>query len=457
MIKSLYVRVVLSYMLAVIIGLISTYYLTIFLLTSIGDKIADRLQNELLQDVTTIQTLFNDNGIVKAKEEMKNRSLLDDYDIRLYDASGKLTGEGDEQPSDIYIITDQVVRSVLNGETYRGLEVSPTELVVGIPYEESGERYALFIQTSQDKVTAFTSRLIIVALAINLLVGGLIILVAARYIVKPLLGMKAAAVRMAKGEFDIELKWAKRKDELGRLAQSINDMASQLGQLETMRQNFVSNVSHEIQSPLTSISGFSKALQQNGLSEEERIRYLSIIQNESERLSRLSDNLLKLASLDSQHHPFVPQVFDLDEQLRKAVVASEPQWSAKSLEWSLELPKTKISADEDQLNQVWVNLIGNAIKFTPENGRLELRIEKHTDLIEVILSDTGVGIPIEERNKVFERFYKVDPSHNKMKAGSGLGLAIVQKIVMRHRGSILLKGNSDGGTTVVVTLPHRNS
>jgi len=279
--------------------------------------------------------------------------------------------------------------------------------------------------------------------------------VAARYIVKPLLGMKAAAERMATGEFDIELKWAKRKDELGRLAQSINGMASQLGQLEAMRQDFVSNVSHEIQSPLTSISGFSDALQRSDLSEEERSRYLTIIRNESERLSRLSDNLLKLASLDSQRHPFEPRVYDLDEQLRKAVVSSEPQWAAKSIEWSLQLPKTKIEADEDQMNQVWVNLIGNAVKFTPEGGRIGIGLSQHSEFVEVVLSDTGVGIPIGERAKVFERFYKADRSHNKRKPGSGLGLAIVKKIVQLHRGEVALKGNPDGGTTVIVTLPYR--
>lgn len=245
--------------------------------------------------------------------------------------------------------------------------------------------------------------------------------------VKPLRGMRAAAERMARGEFDIELKWGKRKDELGQLAQSFNYMASQMKQLESMRQDFVSNVSHEIQSPLTSISGFSKALQESDLSDEERSRYLSIIQNESERLSRLSDNLLKLASLDSKRHPFEPRIYDLDEQLRKAVVSLEPQWSAKSIEWRLNLPKTKIVADEDQMNQVWNNVIGNSIKFTPAGGQIGIGIVKHVDLIEIVVTDTGIGIPAEEHTKVFERFYKSDQSHNKKHSGSGLGLAIVKK------------------------------
>ncbi|WP_372632212.1 sensor histidine kinase [Cohnella sp.] len=456
MIKSLYVRVVLSYMIAVIIGLVSTYFISLLLVASVGDRYAERLQSQLQKDSRTIRELYGSSGMERAREELSDRRLDNKYDILIYDSSGQMMADADnETPAQLYNISNQDIRSVLNGESHFGADISTDQLYVGLPYEENGERYALFVQVSEQTALSLASKLLLFALVINLLVGGLIILVAARYIVKPLLGMKAAAERMAKGEFNIELKWAKRKDELGRLAQSINGMAAQIGQLETMRQTFVSNVSHEIQSPLTSISGFSKALQQSGLSEEERNRYLRIIQNESERLSRLSDNLLKLASLDSQHHPFEPRFYDLDEQLRKAVVASEPHWATKAIEWQLQLPKTKIKADEDQLNQVWVNLIGNAIKFTPEGGRIGIRIVQHFELVDIIVSDTGIGIPVAERGKVFERFYKADPSHNKMKTGSGLGLAIVRKIVMMHNGSVVLGGNPDGGTNVTVTLPHR--
>jgi len=455
MIKSLYVRVVLTYIIAVVIGLAATFYLASIMMSTVGDRFAERLQNELLKDAESIGAIFRSDGILNAEAELRETKIAGKYDVLLYGSSGKLVRENGGKASNLYLVPDQIVRSVLNGETYRGLDVSPTELVVGFPYEEEGESYALFIQVSEQKVVSFALSLLIFVFAINLIIGAMIILVAARYIVKPLLGMKVAAERMAKGEFDIELKWAKRKDELGRLAQSINGMASQLGQLEAMRQDFVSNVSHEIQSPLTSISGFSEALRQSDLTAEERNRYLTIIRNESERLSRLSDNLLKLAALDSRNHPFEPRIFDLDEQLRKAVVASEPQWAAKSIEWSLRLPKTKIEADEDQMNQVWVNLIGNAVKFTPEGGKISLSLDKNTEHVEVVVSDTGIGIPIAERNKVFERFYKADRSHNKKKPGSGLGLAIVKKIVSMHRGDVVLKGNPDGGTTAVVTLPHR--
>ncbi|QMV44642.1 sensor histidine kinase [Cohnella cholangitidis] len=455
MIKSLYFRVVLTYMIAVIVGLVSTYFLSLYLLDSVGDRYANKLQADLVEDGKSIQEIYRLNGVNRADEIMKTSSYSDQYEIRLYDQEGKLMIRDGREPADLYIISDQIVRSVLNGEEYKGIDVSPTELIIGFPYVQSGNKYALFVQVSESTVESFAQILIVSALLINLFFGIVVIIIGARYLVKPLRGMRAAAERMAKGEFDIELKWGKRKDELGQLAQSFNYMASQMKQLESMRQDFVSNVSHEIQSPLTSISGFSKALQESNLSDEERSRYLSIIQNESERLSRLSDNLLKLASLDSKRHPFEPRIYDLDEQLRKAVVSLEPQWSAKSIEWRLNLPKTKIVADEDQMNQVWNNVIGNSIKFTPAGGQIGIGILKHVDLIEIVITDNGIGIPPEEHAKVFERFYKSDQSHNKKHSGSGLGLAIVKKIVTRHRGAIELKNNPNGGTIAVVRLPNR--
>ncbi|OPA80144.1 hypothetical protein BVG16_05200 [Paenibacillus selenitireducens] len=187
-------------------------------------------------------------------------------------------------------------------------------------------------------------------------------------------------------------------------------MAGELKQLERMRQDFVSNVPHDIQTSLTSISGFAKALQNNDLIvEEERSGYLDIIIAESERLSRLSDNLLKLASLDSDHHLFKAGSFHLDEQIRTIVVTCEPMWSAKRIIIDLELPAgVTIKGNEDQLKQVWMNLLSNSIKFTPEGGNIRIGIECSATEVSVTISDNGIGISPEEFSAVFERFYKVE-------------------------------------------------
>ncbi|MNZ90390.1 Alkaline phosphatase synthesis sensor protein PhoR [compost metagenome] len=287
-----------------------------------------------------------------------------------------------------------------------------------------------------------------------LVVGSFLIVIAARYLVKPLKLMTNAATRMAGGDFSVRLP-VRRGDELGELADTMNRMALSLSQLETMRQDFVSSVSHEIQSPLTSIGGFAEALRDKEVTEEERERYISIIKQESNRLSRLSENLLNLASLDSQQHPYHPETYRLDRQLRDIVLACEPHWMGKKQMVELLMEETVISADKDQLSQVWMNLLANSIKFTPEEGVISFSLTERDGIAVVTISDTGIGIREEDRARLFERFYKGDASRERSRGGSGLGLSIAKRIVVIHNGTIELDPNSDqsAGASFVVRLP----
>lgn len=171
--------------------------------------------------------------------------------------------------------------------------------------------------------------------------------------------------RIAKGDFNVVLDNNREYGEFGEIVESINVMASELSQMETMRQDFISNVSHEIQSPLTSIRGFALALQDETLSVGSRRHYLNIIVAESTRVSGLSDNLLKLSALESGNFPFENQVYRLDKQLRDTILASEPQWLEKNIEVEAELEEVNVTAVKDLMTQVWTNLLHNSIKFTP--------------------------------------------------------------------------------------------
>ncbi|QPA30028.1 sensor histidine kinase [Thermaerobacillus caldiproteolyticus] len=237
------------------------------------------------------------------------------------------------------------------------------------------------------------------------------------------------------------------------LIESINRMANELNEMEQMRQEFVSNVSHEIQSPLTSIIGFTHALKNEELDQEQRLHYLNIIEAESKRLSKLSDNLLKLTSLESNHHPYEPKKYRLDQQLKNIVLACEPQWLEKEMEIDISLDKTEITADKDLLDQVWMNLLHNSIKFTPKGGSISIRLEKNDQIVKVVISDTGIGMSEEEKMHIFERFYKADRSRNRSGGGSGLGLSIVKKIVSMHHGEIEVESAKGKGTTMIVSLP----
>jgi len=260
--------------------------------------------------------------------------------------------------------------------------------------------------------------------------------------------------QMAKGDFNIQLDLkGDEEDQFGQLIHGINHMAVELGELERMRQEFISNVSHEIQSPLTSINGFAKALKNINLPEEKHQHYLEIIELESNRLSKISDNLLKLTSLESQHHPFEAKNYRLDKQLRNVVLALEPNWIVKQLDFDLQLDNISITADEDLLNQVWMNLLTNSIKFTPDFGTITLSMTQQLDTITVIVQDTGIGLSEEQQMHIFERFYKADQSRTVANGGSGLGLAIVKKIIEMHHGTIAVKSKLAELTTFIITLP----
>ncbi|WP_459954494.1 sensor histidine kinase [Paenibacillus pini] len=265
--------------------------------------------------------------------------------------------------------------------------------------------------------------------------------------------------RIAKGDFNVSIQIPGNFDEgpMNNLISGINEMAADLNKLESMRQDFISDVSHEIQSPLTSISGFARVLKEKGLSAEEREHYLDIIEHESVRLSRLSENMLRLASLDSEQHPFDPVPMRLDKQLQTLILACEPQWIDKDLEMIVELKQTTIEADPDLLSQVWVNLLHNAIKFTPLKGTISVLLEADEREVLVRIEDTGIGISAEEQEHIFERFYKVDKSRTSSSGGSGLGLSIIHKIVQMHQGSVSVTSNLGEGTVMNVRLPRAAS
>jgi two-component system, OmpR family, phosphate regulon sensor histidine kinase PhoR len=262
-----------------------------------------------------------------------------------------------------------------------------------------------------------------------------------------------ALERIATGDFTARLDESSARGPFGDLVRTVNQTAARLDQLERMRQQFVSNVSHEIQSPLTSIRGFAAALRQDNLSEAERRHYLDIIEAESLRLSRLSANLLELASLESDQARVAAKTYRLDIQVRDLILACETQWAGKHLDLDADLADVEITADEDLLGQVWTNLLHNAIKFTPDGGSVRIRLHRREDRLELSIADSGIGISAEDQARIFERFYKADRSRQSSTGGNGLGLAIAKRIVDMHRGSISVRSETGAGAEFLVVLP----
>lgn len=448
MIKSLYLKIVLLFFVAIAIGLGSAIPITVYLFK---DQITQSIQHEYAMRNGLISDAFSRLAPTEHDLFLKQLSEKQKISLWVYDRNGLRYAYGQASKPNF---TGEDIRRIQGGaEVVRRTSVLPlpTSLHMGFPLQTAGEQMALIIHPEGSHISQLLKILGVVIL-IAIAIANIKFILFTSVVVKPLKALTAATRKIAKGDYSINLQ-TKSKDELGVLSEQFQLMAHELSQVEKMRQEFVSNVSHEIQTPLASISGFVSILQKNGLDEVEHRRCLNIIRHESMRLSRLTENMLRLAAIDSEHHPFHPSLVRLDRQLRRIVVAAEPQWGAKRLNIHLELLNTAIYADEDLLSQVWLNLFSNSIKFTPEGGDISIELQSRNREIGVVLRDTGIGITEEDRMRIFERFFKADPSRNREAGGSGLGLAIVKRVVELHGGRVEIDSTAGKGTAVTVFLP----
>lgn len=267
-------------------------------------------------------------------------------------------------------------------------------------------------------------------------------------VASPVAQLRKATQRVAQGDFTVRLP-VRGEDELSCLMQNFNDMVEALARNEYLQKDFISNVSHEFKTPIASIQGFARLLQSGTADAAAQREYIDIIAEESLRLSHLSQNLLRLSSLD--HLPTAEAApFALDEQLRRVVVQMEPAWAEKDIDWELDLSPTLMTGQSELLAEVWINLLNNAIKFSPAGGKIQISCYA-TDQAYVEITDQGCGMDEMTRKRIFERFYQGDTSHSK--EGSGLGLCIVKKIVTLSGGEIHVRSTPGRGSTFRVSLP----
>lgn len=228
-------------------------------------------------------------------------------------------------------------------------------------------------------------------------------------------------------------------------------MVAELDGMDYMRKDFMSNVSHEIKTPIAAITGFTEILLDGSIDESERQEYLEVINKESMRISRLCENMLHMSRLDSQVIVANLQKIRLDEQLRKCIILLSEKWSDKEIDFSIDLDEVNILSDYDMLQQVWINLIDNAIKYSGENCKIDISVKRLNDKsVKVSIRDNGIGIEEEKLHRIFDKFYQCEESHKK--SGSGLGLSISKRIVELLNGTIECKSKKDSGTTFEVTL-----
>jgi len=449
MIKSIYTRVVLTFLVSVIGGTVLSFFVATWVFR---DKLNENLQIPLLYFGQDIARIYKKLPLHEADAFVSEMNQLKSYHLRIYEAPGQFQSYGTVNGHKPATVTVEQVKKVLAGEI---VQINPSGIsttLLGLPFTTDTGTKAMFIEPIGPPSAPFIIKWIWNFLIFALVTGSLLILVAAMFLVRPIKKLTKATRQVAGGDFNVKLN-IKQKGELGTLAQSFEEMMHDLQQLERMRREFVSNVSHEVQSPLTSISGYALALKQAGITDDQRSRYLDIIIAEADRMSKMSDSLLKLSLLESQSQQLQLATFSLDEQIRRVIVAIQPQWSARSIRFELNLKAVRIMADHDQLNQVWTNILGNSIKFSADGGMISVNMKQDIKNVTVQITDTGIGISPEDQKRIFERFFKADRSHSRKYGGSGMGLAIVKQIVSLHQGDIRVESEPGRGTTVIVTLP----
>lgn len=281
----------------------------------------------------------------------------------------------------------------------------------------------------------------------SIMIGTVLALIFSKAPLRPLRELMAATDRIADGDYSVRLS-LKKPTEFSELSRKFNHMAEELGSVEMLRTDFINNFSHEFKTPIVSIRGFAKALKWEDLSDEERNEYLDIIISESERLSELSLNVLYLSKIEKQAILTDKSRYNLSEQIRLVVALLYQKISSKNLELVFDSEEYYINANAEMLKQVWINLLDNAVKFSPDGAAVRISIEESDTQLSVSISDQGIGMPAEVQAHIFDKFYQADRSHSC--SGNGLGLTIVKKIVELHAGSISVSSSSSGSTFEVL-------
>ncbi|MGO4936151.1 sensor histidine kinase [Fundicoccus sp. Sow4_H7] len=254
--------------------------------------------------------------------------------------------------------------------------------------------------------------------------------------------------KLASGDYQTQIDMG--KSAIGqRLTTSFNALADELNQTEMLRSDFVNNMSHEYKTPMVSIRGFAKLIQKGNLSQEKEDEYLNIIIAEIDRLSSLSTNILYLTKVENQKILTDIDYFNLSEQIRSSILLLEEKWTRKNLHFELKFPEVFIHANEEMLKQVWINLIDNAIKYSPEGQRVDIYVVENQASTIIAVSNQGETIAQDNFNRIYGKFWQADPSRNK--EGSGIGLSIVKSIVQLHNGNIQVESDNQC-TTFTVTL-----
>lgn len=287
-----------------------------------------------------------------------------------------------------------------------------------------------------------TILLIVVLLITSTVIGSVVTSLMSRWFFRPLKKLGQAMETVADGDFSVRVEGRSSAKEVMEVYAGFNLMAHELGAMEMLQTDFVSNVSHEFKTPINAIEGYSMLLQDTDNISEQQQQYVEKILFNTHRLSSLMGSILLLSKLENQQIPTKQVRYSMDEQIRQSIVDKEPEWAVKDIEWDVELDAVEYMGNETMMRHVWDNLIGNAIKFAPQCGSIGMRLVKKEAKIVFTIEDNGPGLSEETLRHMFDKFYQGDSSHKE--EGNGLGLSLVKRILLLEKGQIYAENLEEG-------------
>ena len=366
-----------------------------------------------------------------------------------------------------YVETTPNILKALNGADALTIESNAEYMDVALPVadEDGVVRYIIYIKDSKQTVRDLNRELmtvIVEAVAVGLVISVILSFILSKTLLQPIVGMTKAAEAMAGGDFSRKLD-VESEDEVGILADTFNNMAYQLKatleeiqKSEALRREFVANVSHELRTPLTSIRSYAETLTDFcDIPKDMEHDFLHVILNESDRMTKIVQDLLTLSRFDAGSNLLTADEFSLERSLDDVhdAIALEAIKHGHDISMALEKELPRISGDRARIEQVLINILSNAVKYTPDGGKIDIAGGKTGNKVWIKITDNGIGIPEEDLSRIFDRFYRVDKARSRESGGTGLGLSIAREIVLRHGGDILIESVMGVGTTVTVVLP----
>lgn len=379
-----------------------------------------------------------------------------DREVCIINNEGKIIGSSYKNNPQLDSYIPLALRNNSQKDTILNSNYKDSSFIVSVhPYQKGEYRgYVLMFQSTHsiNQMINDLTKHFGIAGATSVVIILAIYGILSKILTRPLIHMKIATEKLSKGDFEVTLPH-NSKDELGELSISIQKLAKDLERLKTERNEFLASVSHELSTPLTYLIGYAKVARRKNLDEHEREHYLSIISEEAIHMKNLVKNLLDLARIDENNFTVSKEYFWSQPFMNKLINLVEPSFRLKNLKLTLQNQQNfQIYADSLRLQQIVLNLLDNAMKYSKEYTEIHLEVYEQNNRTVLKVSDQGIGIPPDDIEFIFDRLYRVEKSRSRTYGGSGIGLSVVKKLVQAHGGTIQVKSEVGKGTEFTIII-----